>query len=122
MTRTRALASVGVVLAVAGFLPASAQQAQTQNSAPTATASALQDTLQIYCIGCHNGPTPFAGLNLEPMDFNNLEAHGETWEKLIRKLRGIGLEDAAQRLELAVSTLPPDERGSSVSADPLSTD
>ena len=44
------------------------------------------------------------------------------WEKLIRKLRGIGLEDAAQRLELAVSTLPPDERGSSVSADPLSTD
>jgi mono/diheme cytochrome c family protein len=88
MTRTRALASVGVVLAVAAFLPASAQQAQTQNPAPTAaTASALQDTLQIYCIGCHNGPTPFAGLNLDTIDFNNLEAHGETWEKLIRKLR-----------------------------------
>src|SRR3974390_1165466 len=87
MTRTRALASVGVILAVAGFLPASAQKAQPQNSAPTATASALQDTFQIYCIGCHNGPTPFAGLNLEPMDFNNLEAQGETWEKLIRKLK-----------------------------------
>jgi hypothetical protein len=43
------------------------------------------------------------------------------WEKLIRKLRWIGLEDEARRLELAVSTLPPEERGS-VSADPLSTD
>jgi hypothetical protein len=42
------------------------------------------------------------------------------WEKLIRK-RWIGLEDEARRLELAVSTLPPEERGS-VSADPLSTD
>ena len=43
------------------------------------------------------------------------------WEKLIRKLRWIGLEDEARRLELAVSTVPPEERGS-VAADPLSTD
>jgi hypothetical protein len=43
------------------------------------------------------------------------------WEKLIRKLRWIGLEDEARRLELAVSTLPPEERGT-VTADPLSTD
>jgi hypothetical protein len=33
------------------------------------------------------------------------------WAKLIRKLRWIGLEDDARRLELAVSTLPPEERG-----------
>ncbi len=43
------------------------------------------------------------------------------WEKLIRKLRWIGLEDEARRLELAVSTLPPEARGS-VSAGPFSTD
>ncbi len=43
------------------------------------------------------------------------------WAKLIRKLRWIGLEDEAHRLELAVSTLPPDNRGS-VSAEPFSTD
>ena len=85
MIRTRALASAGVMLAVAAFLPASAQQTQTQNS--SATAAALHDTLQLYCVGCHSGPTPFAGLNLEPMDFNNLEANGEIWEKLIRKLK-----------------------------------
>jgi hypothetical protein len=43
------------------------------------------------------------------------------WGKLIRKLRWIGLEDEARNLELAVSTLPPEERGS-VSAGPFSTD
>jgi hypothetical protein len=43
------------------------------------------------------------------------------WENLIRKLRWIGLDDAARRLELAVSTLPPEERGS-VSVGPFSTD
>ena len=43
------------------------------------------------------------------------------WAKLIRKLRWIGLEDEARRLEQAVSTLPPEERGS-VSAGPFSTD
>jgi hypothetical protein len=43
------------------------------------------------------------------------------WVTLIRKLRWIGLEDEAQRLQLAVSTLPSDQRGS-VSAGPFSTD
>jgi hypothetical protein len=40
---------------------------------------------------------------------------------LIRKLRWIGLEDEARKLQLAVSTLPPEERGS-VSIGPFSTD
>jgi hypothetical protein len=43
------------------------------------------------------------------------------WAKLIRKLRWIGLEDEARSLQLAVSTLPTEERGS-VSAGPFSTD
>ena len=43
------------------------------------------------------------------------------WAKLIRKLRWIGLEEEARRLELAVSILPPEERGS-VSIGPFSTD
>ena len=43
------------------------------------------------------------------------------WAKLIRKLRWIGFEDEARRLEQAVSTLPPEERGS-VSVGPFSTD
>lgn len=43
------------------------------------------------------------------------------WAKLIRKLRWIGLQEEAQRLEQAMSTLPPEERGT-VSVGPFSTD
>jgi hypothetical protein len=43
------------------------------------------------------------------------------WARLIRKLRWIGLEDEARSLQLAVSTLPVEERGS-VSVGPFSTD
>jgi hypothetical protein len=43
------------------------------------------------------------------------------WARLIRKLRWIGLDEDAKRLELVVSTLPPDERAS-VSFAPFSTD
>src|SRR3954463_12372241 len=95
MIRIRARASVGMALAtavlatavlgIAAFLPATKLQAQ---NSPRAGAAALQTTLQMYCVGCHSGPTPFAGLNLEPLDFSNLEQNGAIWEKLIRKLRG----------------------------------
>ena len=43
------------------------------------------------------------------------------WAKLIRKLRWIGLEDEARSLQLAVSTLPAEQRGS-VSVGRFSTD
>ena len=41
--------------------------------------------------------------------------------KLIRKLRWMGLDDEARRLQLVMRTLPVDERGS-VSIGPFSTD
>jgi len=41
--------------------------------------------------------------------------------RLIGKLRWIGFEEEARCLELAISTVPPEERGS-VLAGPLSTD
>jgi hypothetical protein len=54
--------------------------------------------------------------NVTVVDHRSLE-----WARLIRKLRWIGLEKEAHRLELAVSTLPAEERGS-VLAGPISTD
>jgi hypothetical protein len=45
----------------------------------------------------------------------------QDWAQLIRKLRWIGLEDEACRLQAAVCMLPPDQRGT-VSAGPFSTD
>jgi hypothetical protein len=41
--------------------------------------------------------------------------------KLIRKLRWIGMEEEAYRLQVAVRSLPPEERDT-VSAGPFSTD
>jgi len=41
--------------------------------------------------------------------------------RLIRKLRWIGMEDEARRLQTAACTIPPELRGT-VSAGPFSTD
>jgi mono/diheme cytochrome c family protein len=84
MIRTRAQTSIGMVLAGAIFLPAAAPAAENPSSAE---AAAHGVTLLQYCIGCHSGPTPFAGLNLEALDPGNLEDSGAVWEKLLRKLR-----------------------------------
>jgi hypothetical protein len=43
------------------------------------------------------------------------------WPKLIRKLRWVGLDDEAWRLQQAAFRVPPDER-QTVSAGPFSTD
>jgi mono/diheme cytochrome c family protein len=86
MLQTRTLVLTGIALAMAALIPAATLQAQNSNSSSSA-ASDYRTTLQLYCVGCHSGPTPFAGLNLEPLDFANLEENGEIWEKLIRKLR-----------------------------------
>jgi hypothetical protein len=49
------------------------------------------------------------------------ERPADEWGRLIRKLRWIGLDDEARRLEQAMSTLPPEQRGS-VSVGPFTTD
>jgi len=85
MIRIPALASIGMVFAGALLLPGTTQTAENP---ATAAAAAHGTTLQLYCVGCHSGPTPFAGLNLEPLNFANLEDNGAIWEKLLRKLRG----------------------------------
>lgn len=45
----------------------------------------------------------------------------DDWTRLIRKLRSIGLDKEADRLQVAVRALPPEERGP-VSPRPLGID
>jgi hypothetical protein len=45
----------------------------------------------------------------------------DDWSKLVRKLRWIGMEEEAERLQLALRSLPAEQRGT-VSAGPFSTD
>ena len=82
MIRTRPLTSLGVLLAGVVFFPAATLLAQNSSAA-----AAHRATLDKYCIGCHRGPTPVAGLHLDTFDTANFEANGATWEKLARKLR-----------------------------------
>ena len=84
MIRTRAQASVGMALAVAVLFPPAVLRAQ---NSPATAAAVHRTTLEQYCVGCHSGPTPFAGLNLQPLDASDLEANGIIWEKMLRKLR-----------------------------------
>src|SRR5260221_7667963 len=97
MIRTRALATMGLV--VVGALLWRAAAAPAENSiAPAATpatahGASLFDqqsvwrTWKIYCDTCHFGPKARAGLNLEALDLANLAENGAIWEKVLRKLR-----------------------------------
>src|SRR5215472_18513034 len=60
--------------------------------------------------GPTNGRTSMQQTDRDPVISVTQRSSWE-WAKLIRKLRWIGLEDEARRLERAVSTLPPEERG-----------
>src|SRR6478672_1918957 len=40
-----------------------------------------------YCTTCHNERTKTGGLALDKVDFNNVGANAEIWEKAVRKLR-----------------------------------
>ena len=56
---------------------------------PNALAS-MQDNNAIveqYCVVCHNQALKTAGLELDAYDANNVAAHPEVWERVLRKLR-----------------------------------
>ncbi len=46
-----------------------------------------QDTVNQYCVGCHNDTLKTAAFSLQQVDTSNLGADGESWEKVLRKLR-----------------------------------
>jgi hypothetical protein len=43
--------------------------------------------VQRYCVSCHNERAKTGGLSLEKLDFANVSANAEIWEKAVRKLR-----------------------------------
>ena len=90
----RELCSLLIALAAlsgTGHLGAAAPQA----TRPAASSAASSDRalLDQYCVTCHNQRLKTAGLVLDgPMftgtDLGDIPAHADTWEKVIRKLRG----------------------------------
>src|SRR6516165_8779034 len=40
-----------------------------------------------YCVSCHNDRAKTGGLSFEKLDFSNIGANADIWEKAVRKLR-----------------------------------
>jgi Protein of unknown function (DUF1592)/Protein of unknown function (DUF1588)/Protein of unknown function (DUF1585)/Protein of unknown function (DUF1587)/Protein of unknown function (DUF1595)/Planctomycete cytochrome C len=79
-------------------------------SAATSTAPTVRQFVTQYCTACHNQRTQTGGLALDTMDFENLPAGADVWEKVIRKVRvgmmppaGVRHPDAATRSALLTS-------------------
>jgi cytochrome c5 len=64
------------------------QQAPASSSAAAAAAAPYRALLDQYCVTCHNDRAKTAGLMLDKMDVDHPGVGAETWEKVIRKLRG----------------------------------
>ncbi len=58
------------------------------SQAPVSASSPYRSLLDQYCVTCHNERLKTAGLMLDKLDINHVGASAETWEKVIRKLRG----------------------------------
>ena len=61
-------------------------EAGLQTRLPTATTD--RATIDRYCVTCHNGRTRTGGLALDTLDVTRVAADAETWEKVVRKMRG----------------------------------
>src|SRR5258706_5053406 len=84
-----ALAAIGLVLTTAVCCFSQAAQKAIVNQ---------------YCVSCHNQRTKTAGLMLDKLDFANVAANADIWEKAVRKVRvgmmppqGAAQPDAATR-------------------------
>ncbi|MES2627095.1 MAG: DUF1592 domain-containing protein [Pseudomonadota bacterium] len=59
-----------------------------QQIAATAASPEISDTLQTYCVKCHNSEDWAGSLDLESFDLNHAGSDPQVWEKAIGKLRG----------------------------------
>jgi mono/diheme cytochrome c family protein len=69
-----------------GALGAAQQPAPGGGAA--ASPSPQRALLNQYCVACHNQRVKTAGLTLDTLDLDRIPDHAESWEKVIRKLRG----------------------------------
>src|SRR5688572_15048164 len=62
---------------------------EPQQSSPAApTVPTDRATLDRYCVTCHNSRTRTGGLTLDTVDPTRVASDAETWEKVVRKVRG----------------------------------
>ena len=92
-----------IFLSISLAIPAisSIQQAVAQQS--ELSSADVRNTLDQYCVTCHNETLKTAGLQLDHLDPGNIGQHADQWEKVLRKLRNRQMPPAGMpRPELPV--------------------
>jgi uncharacterized protein DUF1592/uncharacterized protein DUF1588/uncharacterized protein DUF1585/uncharacterized protein DUF1587/uncharacterized protein DUF1595 len=74
-------------LTVASDRVQAANSRQVPTATPAAVPSPQRALLDKYCVSCHNEKRPSAELTLQTIDVENLGAHADVWEKVLRKVR-----------------------------------
>src|SRR5829696_883808 len=77
------------VALVAGQSGGSAERVAPRAAAPASQAAQPVDAafLKQYCITCHNERAKVGGLTLDTLGVDNVGAHAEQWEKVVRKIK-----------------------------------
>jgi hypothetical protein len=110
--------------------PGSVPAAQSASAGATASQPVFDQqlfwrTAKVYCDSCHVGPKASAKLNLAALDLAHLDVSGDTWEKILRKLRnrempplGAPRPDAATYDRLVASIEAERDRVGQINPDP----
>jgi mono/diheme cytochrome c family protein len=88
---TSGLAGLAVLFAILSRVSAVAAgqgQPGLEGAAAVAETAKYKAVINQYCVPCHNQRLKTAGLLLDQADLSNLPAHADTWERVIRKVRG----------------------------------
>src|SRR5215470_1569279 len=81
------LAALGLLVSVLLWSLPQTASPRRQSTSPSQRAEQYRAVVNQYCVSCHNERTKTAGLMFDKMDFTNIAAGADTWEKAVRKLR-----------------------------------
>lgn len=84
------LRHVFLAMVLAGYVAGGA------NVSLAAVPEALKTVAETYCVSCHDAGGAKGGLNLEPALKEDISAHPEVWEKVVRRLRGRAMPPAGK--------------------------
>jgi hypothetical protein len=84
------LAAVGCAVALSAAFGTALRgnQAQAPGVSVASIAAPSRALIDSYCISCHNQRTKTADLALDTLSVDDVSAHAEVWEEVVRKLRG----------------------------------
>ena len=80
-----------ISLSIVGFSNVYAQQSSANDAE---TASNYRNTLNQYCVTCHNETLKTAGLMLDKLDTSSIPKDAPQWEKVLRKLQNRAMPPA----------------------------